>query len=85
MENKRINSKKIAVFTQQTLAKSCCLLLSETVVSEGSFSTQHMHVWHCSTATRWYCPSTAVWQSLKMPKEIEGKSNHKRHGRGMKE
>jgi hypothetical protein len=70
-----INGKKIAVFTQQTPAKGSCLLLSDTVDSEGSLNTQHMQVRHCSTVTRRYCPSTAVWQSLKMPKEIEGKSN----------
>jgi len=79
-------AKKIAVFAQQTLAKSSCLLLSDTVVSEGSLSTQHMHVRHCSTATRRrYCPSTAVWQSLKIPKEIEGKNNYKHQGWGIKE
>jgi hypothetical protein len=34
-----INGKKIAVITQQTLAKSSSLLLLDTVVSETSLST----------------------------------------------
>jgi hypothetical protein len=52
--------KKITVVTQQTPTKSSCLLLLDTVVSEGSLSTQDMHVRHCSAVTRRYCPSTAA-------------------------
>jgi len=67
--------EKNAVFAQQTLTKSSCRLLLDIVVIEGSLSTQHMHARHCSMVTRRYCPSTAAWQNLKMPKEIERKSN----------